>query len=241
VSDELPIGTDERALDDAALEALAESVAAAPPPGLRGVVLSAVAHEAGFARRLGRWRRMAFAASAAAAALVALLAWDARQSGRRSEEQAGALAALEASRRELAARLEAQQREILVLSESLATQSELMRILATPRLLTASLAPQTGRTGSARVVVDPDSGEAALVISELPPIASEQVYELWAIRGEGAPEPAGLFVGEGASRTVRLPDVADPTQVTAFAVSIEPAGGSPQPTGPIVLIGTVGT
>jgi anti-sigma-K factor RskA len=38
---------------------------------------------------------------------------------------------------------------------------------------------------------------------------------------------------------VRLPDVADPTRVAAFAVSIEPAGGSRQPTGAIVLVGAV--
>jgi anti-sigma-K factor RskA len=239
VSDELPIGSEDRAVDDAALEALAESVATSPPPGLRARVLGAVEHEAASARRLRRWRRSALAASAAAAALVALLVWDVRQGGRRSEEQVRALAALEESRRELAARLEAQQREILVLSESLATQAELMRILATPRLLTASLEPQTGRTGSARVIVDPDSGEAALVISELPSITSEQVYELWAIRGDEAPEPAGLFTAEDAARTVRLPDVPDPTRVTAFAVSIEPAGGSRQPTGPIVLVGAI--
>jgi len=30
-----------------------------------------------------------------------------------------------------------------------------------------------------------------------------------------------------------------PTEITAFAVSIEPAGGSKSPTGPIVLVGPV--
>lgn len=241
MSDELPIGTDDRVLDDAALEALAQAVAVPPPPELRARVLGALERDAAIGRRLRRWRRAAFAASAAAAALVTLLAWDARLDARRSEETERAFAALEENRRDLAARLEAQEREILVLSESLATQSDLMRILATPRLLTASLAPQPGRTGSARVVVDPDSGEAALVVSELAPLAADQTYELWAIRGESAPEPAGLFTPQGTATSLRIARIVDPAQVTTFAVSIEPAGGSAQPSGPVVLVGAVGT
>jgi anti-sigma-K factor RskA len=216
VSEDAPIGTDGRALDGAA-------------------------REAALARAMRRWRRAGAGALAAAAGLAALLLWDARLDRRRSEETLVALSALEERRAALAERLEAQQREILVLSESLATQAELARILATPGLVTASLAPQEGRAGSARVVVDPASGEAALVVAELAPLAAGQVYELWALRGEAPPEPAGLFAAPANPASVRVPRLPDPTAVTAFAVSIEPDGGSPQPTGPIVLVGQVGT
>jgi anti-sigma-K factor RskA len=241
VSEELPIGTDDRALDDAALEALAESVAVPPPPALRARVLGAVEREAALGRGLRRWRRAAVGSLAVAAGLAGLLLYDARLDRRRSDETLRALADLEESRLDLAERLEAQRREILVLSGSLAAHSELMRILATPGLLTASLAPPEGRAGSARVVVDPASGEAALVVSGLAPLAAGEVYELWALRGQTPPEPVGLFTPSGEAATVRVPRVADPARVTGFAVSIEPAGGSPQPTGPIVLAGAVGT
>jgi anti-sigma-K factor RskA len=241
VSEDAPIGSDDRALDDAALEALAASVAAPPPPELRARVLGAVAREAALARGMRRWRRAGAAALAAAAALAGVLVWDARQDRRRSEATLASLAELEERRAGLAERIEAQQRELLVLSESLATQAELMQILATPRLVTASLAPQAGRAGSARVLVDPASGEAALVVAGLAPLAAGQVYELWALRGPAPPEPAGLFAAPAAAATVRLPRVPDAAAVTAFAVSIEPEGGSPRPTGPIVLVGEVGT
>jgi anti-sigma-K factor RskA len=241
VSEDAPIATDDRALDDAALEALAESVAAPPPPGLRARVLDAVAREVALARGLRRWRRAGAAGLAAAAGLAGVLLWDARLDQRRSEETLAALAGLEERRAALAEKIEAQQREILVLSESLAAQAELVRILATPRLLTASLAPQAGRAGSARVLVDPASGEAALVVAELAPLAAGQVYELWAVRGTAAPEPAGLFAAPAKAATLRVPRVPDAMAVTAFAVSIEPEGGSPAPTGPIVLVGAVGT
>jgi anti-sigma-K factor RskA len=36
-----------------------------------------------------------------------------------------------------------------------------------------------------------------------------------------------------------MPKVARPHEVTAFAISLEPEGGSTTPTGPIVLVGTV--
>jgi anti-sigma-K factor RskA len=241
VSEDAPIGTDERALDDAVLEALAASVASPPPPELRARVLGAVEREAALGRGIRRWRRATAAGMAAAAALAGVLLWDARLDRRRSEETLAALAELEGRRADLAERLEAQQREILLLSESLAAQAELSRILATPRLVTASLAPQAGHAGSARVVVDPASGEAALVVAELAPLAPGRVYELWALRGPAPPEPAGLFVAPATAGTVRVPRVADAAAVTAFAISIEPEGGSPQPTGPIVLAGSVGT
>jgi anti-sigma-K factor RskA len=91
------------------------------------------------------------------------------------------------------------------------------------------------------VVVDPASGEAALVVAGLAELAPGQVYELWALRGPEPPEPAGLFAVAATAKTVRVPRVRDAAAVTAFAVSIEPEGGSRQPTGPIVLVGKVGT
>ena len=66
------------------------------------------------------------------------------------------------------------------------------------------------------------------------------MYELWAIRGQNPPEPAGLLavVSEQAVAT-KVATVERPGEVTAFAVSVEPTGGSTSPTGPIVLVGPV--
>ena len=46
-------------------------------------------------------------------------------------------------------------------------------------------------------------------------------------------------VGPEGSLARRAARVERPGDVTAFAVSVEPAAGSPSPTGPIVLVGTV--
>jgi anti-sigma-K factor RskA len=71
-------------------------------------------------------------------------------------------------------------------------------------------------------------------------LPENQTYQLWLIPadGDGAPLPSGLLAVQQAgvdSVTITLPD--DATNYAAVGVSIEPAGGSPSPTGPIVLVG----
>ena len=88
--------------------------------------------------------------------------------------------------------------------------------------------------------MDAASGETAVILSGLEPPGPGKIYELWAIRGEAPPEPAGVFaMGPELGATTPAKRVERPEEVTAFAVSIEPAGGSKTPTGPIVLVGRV--
>jgi anti-sigma-K factor RskA len=72
------------------------------------------------------------------------------------------------------------------------------------------------------------SGEAVLAAHRLPPLASGTVYELWVI-ADGRARPAGLFRGSLATLTRPVP------QGASVAVSVEPAGGSSRPTGPLLL------
>jgi anti-sigma-K factor RskA len=72
------------------------------------------------------------------------------------------------------------------------------------------------------------SGEAVLAAHRLPPLASGTVYELWVI-ADGRARPAGLFRGSLATLTRPVP------QGATVAVSVEPAGGSSRPTGPLLL------
>src|SRR5207253_135478 len=105
-----------------------------------------------------------------------------------------------------------------------AAQAEVRRVIGAPRTLSASLAPKEGIAGSARVLVDAASGESVIVVSGLAPAPEGKTYELWALRGDRPPEPAGLFaVGTEGSIARRSARVERPGEVTAFAVSIEPA------------------
>lgn len=72
----------------------------------------------------------------------------------------------------------------------------------------------------------------------LPAPPPGKAYQLWAIAGSNAPVSAGVLSVDAsgmASLTVRpLPGV---TAVNAFAVTLEPAGGLPAPSGEMYLLG----
>lgn len=83
--------------------------------------------------------------------------------------------------------------------------------------------------------------EGILVMAGLAALPDDQTYQLWLIPGDGAPVPSGfLAVAEGvrARQTITIPG--DALAYAAVGISIEPAGGSPAPTGPIVALGQQG-
>ena len=49
--------------------------------------------------------------------------------------------------------------------------------------------------------VDAETGEGAVVLAGVQPLPPDKVYELWALRGDKPPEPAGLLAGAGAPST----------------------------------------
>jgi anti-sigma-K factor RskA len=239
VADERNIGVDDAALDRAALEALAVAHATPPPPALRERLLRAARkpEPAGPSRRsLVVWRMVGTLAAGIAIALGVQLV----RVTRLAETRGVQLAALARARDELQARIDEQGRTLVRMQESLASQATVLQVLSAPQTITAALSATESGTGTARVLADATTGEAAIVVSGLPPAPPGKIYELWAIRGDVPPEPAGLFAVESTAATIarvaRVPRVAE---VNAFAVSIEPTTGSKSPTGPIVLAGQV--
>src|SRR5207244_1707970 len=108
----------------------------------------------------------------------------------------------------LGARLDEEGRAGATLRGSLAAQTEVLRVIGARRTLSASLAPKEGVAGSGRVLVDAASGESVIVVSGLAPAPEGRTYELWALRGDRPPEPAGLFAvgpeGSLARRSARV-------------------------------------
>ena len=75
-----------------------------------------------------------------------------------------------------------------------------------------------------------------LSVDGLPPAGPERDYQLWFIAG-GKPVPAGTFDLEaGAPASLSAPTMPAGTELAA--ITVEPAGGAPQPTGPMVLKST---
>ena len=73
------------------------------------------------------------------------------------------------------------------------------------------------------------------------PIPVGRDAQLWAIVGDGAPQPLGLFHQAGDTVVAEAKASKPYAPGTTFAISIEPLGGSPTgaPTGPVVGSGTL--
>ncbi|MFD3679456.1 anti-sigma factor domain-containing protein [Streptomyces sp. NPDC058613] len=110
--------------------------------------------------------------------------------------------------------------------------AQLAEVLAAPdaRIGTADFGD--GATGC--VVVSRDESRAAFMASGLPELTSDQVYELW-YDDAGRPRSAGTLTGRGNWHIKLLDGPVE--QATALGITVEPAGGSAQPTSsPIGLI-----
>lgn len=99
----------------------------------------------------------------------------------------------------------------------------------------AGLPPAPGSSG--RAWLDPSSGRAVFYAHGLPSLPSSRTYQLWVITG-GRPLSAGVFaVDSRGDASLEVGPVAAGEKIEAWAVTVEPAGGQPQPTGEMVLKG----
>jgi anti-sigma-K factor RskA len=99
----------------------------------------------------------------------------------------------------------------------------------------AGLGPTPQASG--HTFVSPQRGEAVFYASGLPAPEAGKTYQLWWIQ-DGKPVSAGTFdVDERGSGSLRVEHVAPAGQIQAWAVTVEPEGGVPQPTGAMVLKG----
>ena len=74
--------------------------------------------------------------------------------------------------------------------------------------------------------------------ANLPALPSGKTYQLWLVPTQGNPISAGIFQTDAhGNGEVLLPQLPAGVAAKAFAVTLEPAGGVPQPTGPKVLVG----
>lgn len=89
--------------------------------------------------------------------------------------------------------------------------------------------------GRVTLYVAPSLDRAAMAVTDLPPLPEGKVYQVWLANAEGSMVPAGL-VPEGISEGSMVLD-GTTEGITGAGITIEPTGGSPEPTtDPIALI-----
>jgi anti-sigma-K factor RskA len=90
-------------------------------------------------------------------------------------------------------------------------------------------------SGGSGVLVVAPTRKAVLVADSLPSAGAGKTYEAWVVEGKNA-RPAGLFKGGAGAKVVELSQPVGPKAVVG--VTLEQAGGSPTPTGAMLLRAT---
>lgn len=135
-------------------------------------------------------------------------------------------------------RLDTLARDADQLKAELRSQQAVIAILRDPATQVVALSGlPPAPAARARMMWHPQAG-GVFVATGLPVPPEGKAYQLWAIAGSNAPVSAGVFSvnasGTGSLSVRPLPGVA---AVNAFAVTLEPAGGLPAPSGEMYLLG----
>ncbi len=199
-----------------------------PPPSLRARVLE----------RLGAERPRAPAPAALGPARRGRVLWWAGWAG-----LAAAAALLVVVNTQLAStrgEIRALQDRVASLQTELADRERTLGFLSDPNVRYVSLAGQKPTPeATAWLLWNPTTRQGLLLARGLPAPPPGHAYELWALAGP-QPVPAGVFGVDAVGRALlRVPALPADRTFDAFAVTLEPAGGVPQPTGPMHLHGKV--
>lgn len=100
-----------------------------------------------------------------------------------------------------------------------------------------ALVKLTGDNGRGAILRTADG--ATVLAANLPPLQSGRTYQLWTIQGQNAPISAGVFSVQLDGSGLVVLQQEQQLAADTFAVTNEPAGGSPGPTTPIVIAGKV--
>jgi anti-sigma-K factor RskA len=114
----------------------------------------------------------------------------------------------------------------------------IVALFTSPQTVTVNLAAKPPiATEPGRVMYNSKQG-ALVYVGTLPQLAADKSYELWVIPQTGNPIPAGVFsVDPNGEGNVVLPNIPAGVSAKAFAVTIEPSGGTAAPTGPMAQVG----
>ena len=133
------------------------------------------------------------------------------------------------------------QTQLVELKDELTRKEELLKVLDSKRIeITVMNGLKSSPVSYGKIIWDPEKRTAILQVSNLPPVPAGKDYQLWVIKGK-TPISAGVFaVNNSEPNYFKIENLAvtDPKEIGAFAVTLEPKGGVPQPTGTMYIAGS---
>jgi anti-sigma-K factor RskA len=187
------------------------------------------------ARRGGRREAIAWIAAAAAAVAAFVVGREYVMSERRLADAQRELAVASAVDRDKQICL----RELATARVSLREKDAALSLLEAPGTQLIQLAAQGADSYRASALLNPGEKSGMVLTTALKPVQGKD-YQLWLIRGDEKISAGILRTDPSGATLARISEqVLAGGRPDAFAVTIEPPGGMPQPTGPIILLGKV--
>ena len=128
------------------------------------------------------------------------------------------------------------QQQAIILQAEAEQQQRIFALLSDPQAQQVGLKGVGDAASSvANLRYDPTTNLAVLLIRDLPTLPPDKNYQLWLIYGDDARDTGAVFACDPGGSKVRTLLINAPRQFNTyirFGVTIEPAGGSPRPTGP---------
>lgn len=135
-----------------------------------------------------------------------------------------------------------QENRLTELTSQLEKQEQLLDILSAREITFVNMdGLDPSPEGYGKIIWDSERGRAVLQLANLPAPPADRDYQLWLIKDDENPISAGVFNFNQPSDdlffTVEQLNESPSELSNTFAVTLEPKGGVPQPTGDMFLAG----
>jgi anti-sigma-K factor RskA len=136
--------------------------------------------------------------------------------------------------------LSRQNDQIQQLQDQLEKERTITAFLSNPEVRVTMLAgTEKSPRSSGKIIWDPKEKRALFYAAHLPAAPPGKTYQLWII-AQNKPFDAGVFsVDQTGNGFLKIDLLSEADKAQKFAVTLEPAGGMPQPTGDMHLLGSL--
>ena len=142
-------------------------------------------------------------------------------------------------RNDAQAALKAATASTTALSEKLAQSDSLVAAMSGASVRVVELASTQNMSPGAKMFWDRVANRWTLVTHDLQPVPAGRTYQLWLVTAKSEKISAGTFNTDAKGRAVVQATYAlAEADLAAIAITEEPMGGSEQPTGTILVVGT---
>jgi anti-sigma-K factor RskA len=175
--------------------------------------------------------RVAWGTAAVAAATAAFFGWQTTELRKQVSDTNRLLAATIADTSRLRTEISSYRAEVEKYKDAMMLGEPGVRFVSL-----AGLNPNPQAFGS--VVTKPDKSAGMLYVYRFPMAPEGKEYQLWGLRDGLPPVSLGMFtVAPDGNAMLNMKTIPESTHIVGFAVTIEPKGGMPQPTGMMYVKG----